>query len=95
MGFIAAAAFQWINPKAWIMTVTAVATYTSARTGPAHQVLLLALVFAAVGAGSSATWAAFGQIIRRYLTSPGRQIAFNRVMALLLVASIVPVLFER
>lgn len=95
MGFVGAAAFQWINPKAWIMTVTALATHTSARDGPAHQVLLLAAAFAVVGAASSATWAAFGQLIRRYLTSPGRQVAFARIMALLLVASIGPVLFER
>ena len=94
MGTAAAAAFQWINPKAWIMTLTAVTTYTTAHGDQRTQVLLLSLVFAVVGVASCSTWAAFGQVIRRYLTSGGRRTTFNRLMAALLVASIVPVLFE-
>ena len=95
MGFLAAAGFQWINPKAWIMTLTAMATYTTAKQDLRPQVLLLAAVFAVVGAASSSTWVVFGQLIRRYLTSPRRRVAFNWTMAALLVASIVPALFER
>ena len=94
MGVVAAAAFQWINPKAWIMTLTAVTTYTSAGGDQRLQVWLLSLAFALVGAASCSTWAAFGQVIRRYLTSGRRREAFNRIMAALLVMSIVPVLFE-
>ena len=94
MGFLAAAGFQWINPKAWIMTLTAVATYTTPRQDTHAQILLLVLVFMAVGAASSSTWVAFGQLIRRYLTSPRRQVAFNWTMAALLVLSIVPAVFE-
>lgn len=94
MGFFAAAAFQWINPKAWIMTLTAMATFS--RPGPdlRLQVILLTLVFALVGAASTSTWVVFGQMIRRYLTSPRRRVAFNWTMAALLMLSIVPVLFE-
>ncbi|WP_174273834.1 LysE family translocator [Sphingomonas bacterium] len=95
MGFWAAAGFQWINPKAWIMTLTAVATYTTLKSDPRPQIVMLALVFALVGAASSSAWVLFGQLIRRYLTSPRRRIAFNRTMAVLLIASIVPVIFER
>ncbi|RVQ17251.1 LysE family translocator, partial [Sinorhizobium meliloti] len=29
MTFLQAAAFQWVNPKAWVMAVSAMATYTS------------------------------------------------------------------
>ena len=94
MGFLAAAGFQWINPKAWIMTLTAMATYTTPKQNLQPQVLMLALVFAVVGAASSSTWVVFGQLIRRYLTSPRRRTVFNWTMAALLVASIVPALFE-
>lgn len=94
MGFFAAAGFQWINPKAWIMTLTATATYTTPNADQHLQILLLTLVFMVVGAASSSTWVVFGQLIRRYLTSPRRRVAFNWTMAVLLVASIVPALVE-
>jgi threonine/homoserine/homoserine lactone efflux protein len=95
IGFVAAAAFQWINPKAWIMTLTAVATYTTPRGDLRMQIVMLTIVFAIVGAASSSTWVTFGQLIRRYLTSQRRRVLFNRTMALLLVGSIVPALFKR
>lgn len=94
MGFLAAAGFQWINPKAWIMTLTATATYTTPEHDLTLQVLLLTGVFIVVGAASSSTWVVFGQLIRRVLTSPRRRVAFNWAMAVLLVASVVPALFE-
>lgn len=94
VGFVAAAAFQWSNPKAWIMTLTAVTTYTAISADPHRRILLLAAVFAAFGAASSASWAAFGQLLRRVLTSGRRRIAFNVTMAALLLASTVPALFE-
>ncbi|HEX8413406.1 MAG TPA: LysE family translocator, partial [Sphingomicrobium sp.] len=94
MGILAAAGFQWINPKAWIMTLTAMATYTTPGHDARLQVLLLVAVFAVVGAASSSTWVAFGQLIRRYLTSARRRTAFNVFMAALLVASVVPAIFE-
>lgn len=95
MSFLAAAAFQFVNPKAWIMTLTAMATFTTLSADAHLQVLLLTLVFIVVGAASSSTWVIFGQFIRRYLTSPRRHAAFNWTMAVLLVASVIPVLFER
>lgn len=94
MGFLAAAGFQWINPKAWIMTLTAMATYTTPKENATLQILLLVVVFAIVGAASSSTWVAFGQLIRRYLTSRSRRVVFNWIMAALLVASIIPAILE-
>ena len=70
------------------------ATYTTLRGDQRLQLLLLVLVFAVIGAASSSTWVLFGQLIRRYLTSPRRRTAFNWTMAALLVASILPVVFE-
>jgi threonine/homoserine/homoserine lactone efflux protein len=56
-------------------------------------VLLVAGVYVACGTISTTTWTMLGQQIRRVLRSPGRLRAFNRVMALLLVATLVPVLW--
>lgn len=94
MSFLRAAAFQWINPKAWIMAVGAVATYTTRAFDMRLQVLLITLTFAAVGVASTATWALFGQAIRRFLTTRPRRIAFNATLAALLLLSVVPIAAE-
>ena len=88
--FLQAALFQWVNPKAWAMALTAVSVYT-----PAEQigaVALTALIFGAINLPSVSSWALLGQKMRHVLTSPARLRLFNAVMALLLVASLAPVL---
>ncbi|WP_207481459.1 LysE family translocator [Arenibaculum pallidiluteum] len=90
IGFWRAAAFQWVNPKAWIMAVGAVATFTSPEGSLAAQVLAIGAAFVLVGLPSSASWAAFGTLIGRWLDTDRRLRRFNLVMAALLVLSIVP-----
>ena len=94
LGFVQAAAFQWINPKAWIMTLGAVTTYTTMTADLRLQIVVITLILAVVGVVSSSTWVLFGQVIRRFLTTPRRRIAFNWTMAVLLVVSIAPALTE-
>ncbi|CAM8634820.1 RhtB Putative threonine efflux protein [Comamonadaceae bacterium] len=91
MGFWAAAAFQWINPKAWVMAVTCMSTYLSPNAG-ATQVALLAGLFMVMGAPCSAFWVGFGQAMRGLLQDPLRLRIFNITMALALVASLYPML---
>ncbi|CAN7365451.1 LysE family translocator [Neorhizobium tomejilense] len=91
MTFVGAAAFQWVNPKAWVMAVTAMATYTN----PEYYlptVMLVGLAFAAVNVPSVSTWAGFGSALREWLSVPARLKWFNITMALLLVASLWPML---
>ncbi len=87
MRFLGAAAFQWVNPKAWVMALTAVAAYAGADGGAAG-VLPVALVFGAVNLPSVAVWAAFGAALRQALSRPATLRRFNVAMALLLVASL-------
>jgi threonine/homoserine/homoserine lactone efflux protein len=91
MGFPAAAAFQWVNPKAWVMAVTCMSTYLPPNAGLA-QVALLAGLFLVLGAPCSAFWVGFGQAMRTLLQSPKRLRIFNISMALALVASLYPML---
>jgi threonine/homoserine/homoserine lactone efflux protein len=91
MSFLAAAAFQWVNPKAWIMAVTAMATYTNPELYFA-SVLLVGLAFAAVNIPSVSTWAGFGSALREWLSDPIRLKWFNVIMAVLLVLSLWPML---
>ena len=91
MTFLQAAAFQWVNPKAWVMAVSAMATYTDAGNYTA-SVLLVGVAFALVNFPSVSTWAAFGSALRQWLSDPVRLKWFNISMALLLVASLWPML---
>jgi threonine/homoserine/homoserine lactone efflux protein len=91
--FLQAAAFQWVNPKAWIMAVTACATY-SVPDRYTVSVLLIAAVFGIVCLPCVAVWAGFGSTLRRALSNAPTLRLFNWSMSVLLVASLYPVLVE-
>jgi threonine/homoserine/homoserine lactone efflux protein len=93
MTFLGAAAFQWVNPKAWAMFAAAVGAYTVAGEYTS-SVLVIAATFGLVCAPSVAVWALFGVGLRRLLASPGLVRAFNVAMAVLLVASLWPAVVE-
>ena len=87
--FIQAALFQWVNPKAWTMALTAISAYTPNQT--LYAVSLVALVFGCVNLPSVSIWTVVGEQMARFLTSNARLRAFNWLMALMLVASLYPV----
>lgn len=91
--FLGSVAFQWINPKAWIASVTVVASFTvpeafwaSLCVGSAANIIL---VFSAVS-----SWALFGTIVKTWLSDPLRLRIFNVTMGVLLVVSILPSLWH-
>lgn len=91
MGFWGAVAFQWVNPKAWLMAVSAFSTYVPVTSQ--HGVLLSAvLLFGAINLPSVTTWAVSGSHLQRVLQTRQRAVAFNLLMAGLLIASLVPML---
>ncbi|ASM74264.1 MULTISPECIES: LysE family translocator [Roseobacteraceae] len=91
MTFLQAAAFQWVNPKAWAMAVPAVTAYTSDTTLTA--IAMVAVVFGTINLPSVSLWTVMGQQMARILTNPTRLSVFNWTMAALLIASLYPVLF--
>lgn len=91
MTFLQAAAFQWVNPKAWVMAVTAMAVYTSPQAR-FLSVVLVAVAFALVNLPSVSTWAGFGTALRGFLSDPVRLKWFNIAMGLLLAATLWPML---
>jgi threonine/homoserine/homoserine lactone efflux protein len=90
MTFLGAAAFQWANPKAWMMAIGAITAYAPGQTITA--VLMVAVVFAATNFPSITLWTLLGREMGRLLKTPSRLRAFNWTMAALLVASLFPVL---
>jgi threonine/homoserine/homoserine lactone efflux protein len=89
--FLQSAAFQWVNPKAWSMALSAITLYATGRDLSA--VLWVGAVYVGVSAISTTSWTVLGQQLRRVLKNPGRLRVFNRVMAALLVATLIPVLW--
>lgn len=87
--FLQAAAFQWVNPKAWMMAVTG-ATAFRLNDNLLVNALFLAVAFAIVNLPSITVWAAFGLGLRRFLSGPTMLRSFNWTMAALLILSIVP-----
>ncbi|ATR83466.1 lysine transporter LysE [Pseudomonas sp. HLS-6] len=92
LGFWGAAAFQWVNPKAWVMAVGAITTYTPAQ-GYLTNVMVIATLFALVNLPSVCVWVMFGSALRQVLQNPRWLMAFNWLMAGLLVISLYPLLF--
>lgn len=88
--FLQAAAFQWVNPKAWAMALGALSAYAAGVGG----VLVVGAVFAVINLSSVSIWVISGQGLRRLLTTPARLRLFNVTMAMLLVASMLPVILK-
>ncbi len=92
--FIQAAAFQWVNPKAWVLAVGATVTYTIIGDSYFLQVILIALIFLVFGAPCIMLWLWFGASLQSILQKPAYVRIFNVSMAILLMASLIPVLAE-
>jgi threonine/homoserine/homoserine lactone efflux protein len=89
--FLQAAAFQWVNPKAWSMALGAITLYAPGRDLMA--ILWVSGLFTAIGMISATTWTTLGTGVRRLLSDTRKLRVFNWIMATLLIASMIPVLF--
>ncbi len=90
--FMQAAMFQWVNPKAWTMALTAISVY--APTKSLGAVLFVSLVFGLVNFPCISGWVVLGQKMQVFLTNKKRLRVFNGSMAALLVLSLYPVLLD-
>ncbi len=91
--FLQGAAFQWINPKAWIMAGTALSAYTLPQNYYLG-VLTVVLTFVVMGFTSASGWALFGSSLRHVMNDPRYFRAINIALAITLVASLVPMLWH-
>ena len=88
--FLQAAAFQWVNPKAWVMATTALTVYALPLSSTANA-FAVAAVFAFAGTFTATGWTALGDRLRIFFSDPLRLRIFNGVAAALLLATLVPV----
>lgn len=91
MSFFGAAAFQFVNPKAWVMAITGVSAFLPVVQPAWFAVALFCLVFCAINLPCVGVWAGAGAVLRRYLTQPKWQRLFCTVMVLLTAYSAVAI----
>ena len=90
VGFVGAAAFQWVNPKSWLVCASAAATFLDQGAGsPLAQSAALGLVFLAACLPSCFPWLAFGAVLQGVLRSERAFRIFNGAMGALLAASVI------
>ena len=90
MSFLEACAFQWVNPKAWAMALTAMTV--DAPTKSLLEIGIVTVAFGLVNIPCVGAWAMLGQQMRRFLQNQRILTIFNWSMALLLLASLYPLL---
>jgi threonine/homoserine/homoserine lactone efflux protein len=83
--FWEAAAFQYVNPKAWVMTVTAAGSFLRPEEPLVRSVLLMTTVFGAVNLPSIIVWAGGGTMMGRLLSDDRTRRVVNGILGLLLV----------
>lgn len=95
-GFLGMAAFQWVNPKGWLIGVAATAAFLDRQSGGAWpQAIIFAVLFTLVAFPSCLPWLVFGAALQRFLRIPRARRVLNGAMAVLLVASTIPLVWTR
>jgi threonine/homoserine/homoserine lactone efflux protein len=93
MTFWGAAMFQWINAKGWAIVIGTITTYAAIASFPWNIAIQVTLNLI-LGAVSCTAWALFGSALRPLLSSRTAVRTFNILMAVLLLASLIPVFME-
>ena len=93
MTFWGAAAFQWVNAKGWVMVIANITAYAAIAPFP-WNIAIQTAITQVTGSASCTTWALFGSALRPMLTSERAVRTFNIVMAILLLASLYPVVMD-
>jgi len=95
-GLLGMAVFQWVNPKGWLISIAAVATFLDRSAGGAlAQAAILAVLFMLVAIPSCLPWLAFGAALQRFLRTPRARRVLNGAMAALLAASAIPLVWTQ
>ena len=93
--FWQAALFQWINPKAWMMAVTSTAAFITDQQVAFIQVVIISSIFFLCAIVSTNSWSLGGVMLRRFIRNERLVRFFNITMAVLIVGSLVPFIFQQ
>jgi len=93
LNFLQGCAFQWVNPKAWIMGGYSLSAFTLANqfyTG----LFTVVVVYFFMGLTSAVTWASFGLALKKLINDERWFRLINAGLAAALVLSLVPMLWH-
>jgi len=94
VGFWKAFAFQWVNPKSWVVSASAAASYAGSPEVPIGvRAAALAGTFMMAATPSVALWLVFGASLQRWMSDPKTARMLHVAMGLSLAASVI-VLFR-
>ena len=86
-------AVQTLNPKAWLFALSAVGVFVlphgAAAPAALRQLCVISLLACGLGVGC---WAVLGRLLMHWLGTPARQRALNRVLAAVLILSVLAML---
>jgi len=90
-GFVTGLVTQALNPKAWIVSLSAITIYVAPHLDYTTRLITFSAIFFLICAASLAAWVAIGAQVARF---SGNVALFNRVMAGLLALSVLVILIE-
>jgi len=85
--FFEAAVFQFLNPKAWVMTITAATLFLPHELGVLAAGAYMLFIMVVMNMPCIAVWALFGSSLRRFLERPASRLGFNAAMAVALATT--------
>ena len=92
--FIQSALFQWVNPKAWIIAITAISSFTTPNKYVFIQVLIIAFIYFIVAIFSTNLWTLGGFFLKKFIRNEKYLTIFNISMAILILVSVLPFMFQ-
>ncbi|MCA1940707.1 MAG: LysE family transporter, partial [Caenispirillum bisanense] len=90
LGFGQGVLLLWLNPKAWAMAFGAAGSFAGLTEEPGTLAVAFALAFGGAALVSMLLWCALGALLARALSAPWHWRVVNGTLAVLLVASILP-----
>jgi len=91
--FTQAMLFQWMNPKAWLMAISAISTY-ALSTNYFYSAIFMSAIFLLMSLPCVGIWLFLGTKLQHVLMNPRYYRIFNVIMATALIASIAMIYIE-
>ncbi len=83
--FMTGAIMQWLNPKAWLASISGIAAYTDQAA--AIEILIFASLYLPICWLSLSAWVWAGVLLGKRLNNPSKVRMLNRCLAFLLITS--------
>ena len=93
--FLQAALFQWVNPKAWIMAISSTSAFITNHQIVFIQVMVISCIYFFCAILSTNSWALGGVILKQFIKNERFVQIFNITMAVLIIASTLPFIFQQ